>query len=163
KERFRPRQNAAWIGGLGWHNSCVNADMDLALFVYGSLKPGATNWKRYCEHHVAELQPARVRGRLYKFSDGYLALGEPAGRRQDPWVRGWRLVLRSEEALWNIDRLEDYDSTKPLEENVYLRVRVACFDDEEKSTEPAPLGEAWVYTVTPARLAFEGAVEISPT
>ncbi len=143
--------------------------MDLALFVYGSLMPGASNWKRYCEHRVAELQPARVRGRLYQLSDGYLALALPGAPDSGletrnpkpeplPWVRGWRLVLRSEAALREIDRLEDFDPARPLAENVYLRTRLECFADG--APPPASLGEAWVYTMTAARLAHEGAVEL---
>ena len=135
--------------------------MDLALFVYGSLKPGEQNWKRFCEGRVAELQPARVRGHLYKCSDGYLAMGEPAGQPGDPWVRGWRLVLHNETDLRNIDRLEGFDPDRPMESNVYLRMRVDCFADDAAAT-PASVGKAWVYTMTPAQLAHEGAVEISP-
>lgn len=138
--------------------------MDLALFVYGSLMPGAANWQRYCEHRVAELHPARARGRLYQLSDGYLAMAQPetAGAKREtlPWVRGWLLVLRSEAALQDIDRLEDFDPARPLEENVYLRTRIECFADGA-AANPASLGEAWVYTMTAARLAHEGAVELA--
>jgi gamma-glutamylcyclotransferase (GGCT)/AIG2-like uncharacterized protein YtfP len=137
----------------------MKPDMDLALFVYGSLMPGGRHWKRYCEHRVAELQPAQVRGRLYKLSDGYLALGEPAGQAEDPWVRGWRLVLHSVGVLHSIDRLEDFAEGRASEENAYLRTRVACFAEDGQTV----LGEAWVYTMTPTRLAFEGAVEAAPT
>jgi len=137
-------------------------DMDLALFVYGSLKPGQQNWKRYCEGHVAELQAARVRGNLYKCSDGYLAMGQPASPPGDSWIRGWRLVLHDEATLRNIDRLEGFDPGRPLASNVYLRVRTACFADDA-APAPAALGEAWTYIMTPAQLAHEGAVEISPS
>ncbi len=137
--------------------------MDLALFVYGSLMPGAANWRRYCEHRVAELAPARVRGRLYKLSDGYLALeqppADPAALDSLPWVRGWRLVLHNAEVLRAIDRLEDFDPVRLVAENGYLRERIACFGDDAAT---APLGDAWVYTMTPARLAREGAVEMPP-
>ncbi len=136
--------------------------MDLALFVYGSLVPGGSNWKRFCEHRVAELIPARARGRVYKLSDGYLAMGEPAGQVGDPWVRGWRLVLHQEEVLRAIDRLEGYDPRLPADENTYLRTRVACFADDPKTENTEALGEAWVYTMTPARRALEGAVEVPP-
>ncbi|MGH9595098.1 MAG: gamma-glutamylcyclotransferase family protein, partial [Bryobacteraceae bacterium] len=133
-------------------------DMDLALFVYGSLMPGARNWKRYCEGHVAELHQARLRGRLYKLSDGYLAMTLD---ENGPWVRGWLLLLRCEATLHNIDRLEEFDPARPPENNVYLRVRANCFADDN-SPQPAELGEAWTYIMSPAQLAREGAVEVSP-
>jgi gamma-glutamylcyclotransferase (GGCT)/AIG2-like uncharacterized protein YtfP len=88
-------------GGVFGTIQPMQPEQDLALFVYGSLKPGESNWKRYCEGRVAELHPARVRGRLYQLSDGYLALTQP---ETHSWVRGWRLVLRSAEALREIDR-----------------------------------------------------------
>jgi len=34
--------------------SGVNPDMDLALFVYGSLQPGGEYWPRFCEGRVVE-------------------------------------------------------------------------------------------------------------
>lgn len=153
------KAKAAWRAGKGWHTLCMKTEMDLALFVYGSLIPGGAYWKRYCEQYVVEQQPAQVRGRLYQLSDGYLALGEPAGQLDDPWVRGWRLVLRNTEALTNIDRLEDFAEGRPLEENAYLRVRVSCFGKDGATA----LGQAWIYTMTPTRLAFEGAVAVAQT
>ncbi len=144
----------------------MSSKSDLAIFVYGSLQPGESNWPRYCEGHVAERQRACIRGRLYRLSDGYLALGELETQNPKPetlpWVCGWRLVLRSEAALRNIDRLEEFDPAGPPEKNVYLRVRTTCFVDNG-AAEPTPLGEVWTYTMTPAQLAKEGAVEVAPT
>jgi len=138
----------------------MNRKNDLALFVYGSLQPGESYWTRYCEGRVVEQQRARVRGRLYRLSDGYLALREPAGLPQDPWIRGWRLVLRDETALHNIDRLEEFDPAGPPEKNVYLRVRTACFADDG-AEKPMQLGEAWIYVMAPVQLEQFGARDVS--
>jgi gamma-glutamylcyclotransferase (GGCT)/AIG2-like uncharacterized protein YtfP len=132
-------------------------DVDLAVFVYGSLVPGGSYWARFCEGKVVASQRARVRGRMYQQRDGYLALAiEGEGLR---WIEGWRLVLRDETVLQNFDQLEGFESARPSAQNDYQRVRTACFAEDD-SAAPASLGEVWVYVMTPAQLARAGAVEI---
>ena len=123
--------------------------------MYGSLVPGGSYWARYCEGKVATQARARVLGRIYQTRDGYLALAFASGGTR--WIGGWRLVLRDEAALMDIDRLEGYEAAHAPEQNEYERVRVECFADDEPV---APMGSAWVYIMTPAQLARAGAVEI---
>lgn len=132
-------------------------NVDLAVFVYGSLVPRGSNWARFCEGRVAESTPARVRGRAYQLHDGYLALATEGEDLR--WIRGWRLVLRDDAVLQNFDRLEGFEAARSPEQNDYQRVRAACFADDD-SAASASLGEAWVYVMTPAQLARAGAVEI---
>jgi gamma-glutamylcyclotransferase (GGCT)/AIG2-like uncharacterized protein YtfP len=144
-------------GGRGWHDGRMEKDSSLAVFVYGSLVPGGSNWARFCEGRVADSKPVRVRGRVYQLRDGYLALAMEGEDLR--WIRGWRLVLRNAAVLQNFDRLEGFEAARPSEQNDYQRVRAACFTDDD-SAAPAALGEAWVYVMTPAQLARAGAVEI---
>jgi len=147
------------LGGAvrGGRMAGMEEDAKLAVFVYGSLVPGGSYWGRYCEGKVVAKERARVRGRIYQGRDGYLALAiDGDGLR---WIRGWRLILRDETCLQNFDRLEGFDAARPAEQNDYQRVRTACFADD-KAAAPAPLGEAWVYIMTPAQFTRAGALEI---
>jgi gamma-glutamylcyclotransferase (GGCT)/AIG2-like uncharacterized protein YtfP len=134
----------------------VKQETDLAVFVYGSLQPGGRNWARYCEGKVVAQQRARVRGKLYRLRDPF-----PAVLLDDnQWTHGWQLVLRDADALRWFDELENFVATRPPEQNEYQRVRTACFAETENDTGSTSLGEAWIYIMTPERIAAENGVEI---
>ncbi len=136
----------------------MSQENDLAVFVYGSLQPGGRNWARYCEGKVVTQQPAQVRGKLYRLRDPYPAVVLDASK----WVQGWRLVLRDADALRWFDELENFDAARPPGQNEYQRVRTECFAGAENGAAPTTsLGEAWIYIMTPERIAAEGGLEIA--
>ncbi len=119
--------------------------------------PGGSYWARYCEGKVTAQQRARVRGRIFRGQDGYLALATDT--EQPRWIPGWVLTLRDEAALRDFDLLENFDAARPPAHNDYQRERIEYFADDD-SPAPTALGEAWVYVMTSAQLARAGADEI---
>lgn len=110
----------------------------LSVFVYGTLKPGCSNYQAYCGDRILSRQIAQVRGRLYR-----LPLGYPAMVAGDEWVKGYVLTFKNDAILAELDELEDYRSDRPAEANEYQRQRVEVFDENGRS-----LGVAWTYWMT---------------
>jgi gamma-glutamylcyclotransferase (GGCT)/AIG2-like uncharacterized protein YtfP len=79
-------------GGRGvWQNGWVKKGDELAVFVYGTLKPGERSWAERCEGKVVEMKRARMRGRVFDFRKmGYPAM---AGEIQNS-----KLKIKNEEA-----------------------------------------------------------------
>jgi gamma-glutamylcyclotransferase (GGCT)/AIG2-like uncharacterized protein YtfP len=107
----------------------------LRVFVYGTLKPGQSNYPAYCGGAIATTQPAKVRGRLFDLPMGY-----PGMVASKDWVKGYLFCFTNEAVLADLDRLEDYQSDRPSSENEYQREWVEVFDEEEQSQ-----GAAWAY------------------
>jgi gamma-glutamylcyclotransferase (GGCT)/AIG2-like uncharacterized protein YtfP len=106
----------------------------LSIFVYGTLKPGQTNYG-CCRERLLRVEAAMVRGQLFDLSVGY-----PAMTLGDRWVLGYRLVFPDEQILLVLDELEDYSRHRPSQENEYQRVWVEMFSREAQS-----LGSGWTY------------------
>jgi gamma-glutamylcyclotransferase (GGCT)/AIG2-like uncharacterized protein YtfP len=122
----------------------MKAGEELAVFVYGTLKPGERSWATHCAGRVAMMERAQVRGRLFDLRlAGYPAvldeegfafrvssfeLKEGAGGTEDAsgWVAGWRLVLKEAGALAGLDAWEGYQAGRAYSENDYNRVRRQC-------------------------------------
>lgn len=104
------------------------------VFVYGTLKPGETNYQRYCRGHVIAAEEAVAVGQLYDLPFGY-----PAMTLGDSLVYGFVLSF-SADMLPVLDELEDYSPLRPLAENEYIRVEIEVFNLNRQS-----LGQAWVY------------------
>jgi gamma-glutamylcyclotransferase (GGCT)/AIG2-like uncharacterized protein YtfP len=109
----------------------------LPVFVYGTLRPGEKNYRRYLAGRTCEELPATIRGRLcYVAEGGYPYLEDGDGR-----VRGELIFLdgdRYAETLQGLDELEEYD---PQDEagSVYLR-RQAIVEPQDMAATVA-----WVY------------------
>lgn len=107
----------------------------LRVFVYGTLKPGQSNWSAYCGDRTVNIQSAKVRGRLFDLPMGY-----PSMVVSKDWVKGYLLSFTNDTVLTDLDRLEDYHSDHPSHKNEYQREWVEVFDKEERSQ-----GFAWAY------------------
>jgi len=107
------------------------------VFVYGTLKPGGYYWPRFCEGRVDSMSRARVRGRLFALPMGY-----PALVLGDGWAWGYLLTLRDSAVLKGFDTLEDFDPSRPAEENEYQRVKVDVVL-ENGATD----GGVWAYVM----------------
>ncbi|MEB3356081.1 MAG: gamma-glutamylcyclotransferase [Synechococcales bacterium] len=114
----------------------------LRVFVYGTLKPGESNFGPYCAEKVVYQQEAIAHGQLFDLPLGYPAMVEGDGE-----VRGYVLWFSDRTVLHHLDKLEDYDPHRPLQENEYLRRQVPIFDLHHQ-----PLGSAWTYLMSLERI-----------
>lgn len=122
----------------------------LKVFVYGTLKPGESNYQRYCAGKVVEAQRAIALGQLFALPVGY-----PAMTQGDNPVQGYLLTFADREVLQHLDELEDCDPLRPPEQNLYNRELIETKDPKGQS-----LGLAWAYFMTPHRVRHLGGVLI---
>ncbi len=108
------------------------------VFVYGTLKPGEANYKKYCAGKVVDVKRAFVRGKLFALPMGY-----PAMTLGDSQVYGYLLSFPNPRILNELDVLEDYQPIRQLPENLYNRQMIEVYEPESLS-----LGSAWVYLMT---------------
>ncbi len=108
------------------------------FFVYGTLKPGESNYKAYCAPKVVEAQRAIALGLLFA-----LPLGYPAMTTGDLPVQGFLLSFTDPDVLDRLDWLEDYNPQRPAVENEYNRQKIQTY-----SPSWQPLDWAWVYLMT---------------
>jgi gamma-glutamylcyclotransferase (GGCT)/AIG2-like uncharacterized protein YtfP len=108
------------------------------VFVYGTLKPGEANYKKYCAGKVVDVKRAFVRGKLFALPMGY-----PAMTLGDSQVYGYLLSFPNPRILNELDVLENYQPIRQLPENLYNRQMIEVYEPESLS-----LGWAWVYLMT---------------
>lgn len=120
----------------------------LRVFVYGTLKPGEINYERYCQGRTLSAKAAIMMGQLYD-----LPLGYPAMTSGNSPVYGFLLSFADPAVLIHLDQLEDYDPSRPAEQNEYIRVIAEAFDLNFQS-----LGRAWVYQMQPSLIYKFGGI-----
>ncbi|MDJ1181516.1 gamma-glutamylcyclotransferase [Roseofilum sp. BLCC_M91] len=120
------------------------------VFVYGTLKPGEVNYRRYCEGHVEKEEEAIAWGRLFLLPMGYPALTVGANR-----IQGYLLHFHDSKLLNQLDQLEGYDPNSPLEENQYLRQSIPVFRPTGE-----PLGEVLAYRMSMEKIRQYGGTEL---
>jgi gamma-glutamylcyclotransferase (GGCT)/AIG2-like uncharacterized protein YtfP len=120
----------------------------LKVFVYGTLKPGEANYRRYCAGKVVEEQNAIAFGQLYD-----LPLGYPAMTHGESPVQGFLLTFADPNVLTALDELEDYNPNRLPQENEYERKQIEIYNLSAQS-----LGLAWVYLMTPEQVQRLGGV-----
>lgn len=120
------------------------------VFVYGTLKPGFSNWRHLLADAVPRPVPARIAGRLY-----HLPAGHPAAGDGDGWVHGYLLSLPDDTLLARVDDLEGFHPDRPQHANRYQRRSVVC-----QTPQGAPLGRVYAYFMTPEQLQAEGAMPV---
>ncbi|MDF5711410.1 MAG: gamma-glutamylcyclotransferase [Nostoc sp. S4] len=118
------------------------------VFVYGTLKLGEANYKRYCAGKVVDVKKAFVQGKLFALPMGY-----PAMTLGDSQVYGYLLSFPKPAILNQLDVLEDYHPTREISENLYNRKTVEVYQGEWLS-----LGWAWVYLMSLERVNKLGGV-----
>ncbi|MGB5960240.1 MAG: gamma-glutamylcyclotransferase [Coleofasciculaceae cyanobacterium] len=123
---------------------------NLKIFVYGTLKPGESNYQRFCVGKVVEEEKAIAYGQLFDLSLGYpgMTIGESL-------IQGFVLTFADEAILSILDELEDYDPNRLETENEYNRQLIETFDLSGKS-----LGMVWVYLMSLERVEKLGGVRI---
>ncbi|MDZ8024651.1 MAG: gamma-glutamylcyclotransferase [Nostoc sp. DedQUE11] len=108
------------------------------VFVYGTLKPGEANYKRFCAGKVVDVKRAFVQGKLFALPMGY-----PAMTLGDGQVYGYLLSFANPAILNRLDVLEDYHPARQVSENLYSRKTIEVYQGEWVS-----LGWAWVYLMS---------------
>jgi gamma-glutamylcyclotransferase (GGCT)/AIG2-like uncharacterized protein YtfP len=117
------------------------------VFVYGTLKPGESNYQTYCQGKtITEIQ-AYTKGQLYHLPAGYPAMTVGINK-----VKGYLLSFSSSNILISLDCLENYQETRTSEHNDYYRQKVPVYSLCDRS-----LNTAWCYLMTPKKVAeFQG-------
>ncbi len=116
---------------------------DLRVFVYGTLKPGAANFDRYCGKQVLTSHRAYIYGDLYDLP----SCGYPAAIHGSHKVHGFVLAFRDDRILQALDELEDYDPQRQPVENDYNRELVTTYTLNGNSGCCA-----WVYFMSAERI-----------
>lgn len=114
------------------------------IFVYGTLKPGEVNYKRYCATRVVDSKTAVAPGKLYALPMGY-----PAMTTENSQVQGYLLSFADLGILSQLDELEDYQPHRHKSANLYNRQQIEIYDMMPGQS----LGLAWVYLMSPAKVS----------
>jgi gamma-glutamylcyclotransferase (GGCT)/AIG2-like uncharacterized protein YtfP len=112
---------------------------DLNVFVYGTLKPGAANFDRYCGNKIITSHRAYIYGELYHLP----SLGYPGTIHGTGKVHGFVLSFDDDTILRELDELEDYDPQRQPTENDYTRELVTTYSIDSNSSI-----SAWAYFMT---------------
>lgn len=107
------------------------------VFVYGTLKPGESGFRRFCEPYIIDKQETLTQGRLYDLPFGYPAITLESG-----WVKGMLLTFSSTTALAKLDEFESFYPDHP-QDSEYLRIWHRIYRPDQ-----AFLTYAWVYAMT---------------
>ena len=118
------------------------------IFVYGTLKPGEVNYKRYCAAQVIDTKRAIAPGKLFALPMGY-----PAMTLENSQVQGYLLSFADLGIFSQLDELEDYHPHRPISENLYNRQEIEICDLQGLS-----LGLAWVYFMSPQKVRQLGGI-----
>lgn len=112
----------------------LNSEL-VQVFVYGTLKPGESNYEHYCGGRVLAATRATVKGQLFALPVGYpaMVLGEGV-------VQGYLLTFNTPNILQYLDPPEGHNPQRPPEKNFYNRKQLEVY-----SPEAEPLGLAWAY------------------
>jgi gamma-glutamylcyclotransferase (GGCT)/AIG2-like uncharacterized protein YtfP len=127
-------------------------DLDLHIFVYGTLKPGEANFEIYCGNRVINSQRAYVYGELYDLP----ALGYPGLLHGNSQVHGFVLSFDSPTILPKLDELEDFQPHRHPAENDYNRELVVARTSPDRTAEIL----AWAYFMNPARIERWGGIHL---
>jgi gamma-glutamylcyclotransferase (GGCT)/AIG2-like uncharacterized protein YtfP len=126
-------------------------DSDLHIFVYGTLKPGAANFDRYCGGKVFKSQHGYTQGYLYELP----SLGYPGMIHGIDRVHGFILSFNDTTILAELDELEDYDPHRQPIENEYNRELVTTY-----TIDGIPYLSAWTYFMNLDRVKVLGGILI---
>lgn len=114
------------------------------IFVYGTLKPGESNYQHYCAGKALEVKRAVAFGQLFALPFGY-----PAMTEGEYPVQGFLLSFADAAILHQLDLLEDFNPYKPAHHNDYHRQTIETYN-----TSLVSFGLAWAYFMTPKQVYF---------
>lgn len=118
----------------------------LAVFVYGTLKPGGMYYKTQCESFRPQALAAWMPGRLYHLP----GLEYPAVTVGEDQIQGYVLLFEDHSALALLDVVEEYNPEDPAN-SLYQRESLTV------ETEQGPY-QVWVYRMSPEQVENLGGV-----
>jgi gamma-glutamylcyclotransferase (GGCT)/AIG2-like uncharacterized protein YtfP len=124
----------------------------VSVFVYGTLKPGAANFDRYCGTEVASIYRAYIYGELYDLP----SLGYPGAIHGTSQVQGFVLRFPNSKVLARLDVLEDYEPHRDPAANDYNRETVVAYT-ADRVADP----EVWAYFMNPDLVRRGGGIRIA--
>lgn len=116
----------------------------IKVFVYGTLKPGESNYQIYCQGKTIAEIAAYTRGLLY-----HLALGYPGMTVGNNRVEGYLLTFSNSQILNHLDALENYSENRAVRLNDYYRQQVPVYTLSDRL-----LGTAWCYLMSLEKIAL---------
>ena len=116
------------------------------VFVYGTLKPGESNYKNYCQGKTITEIKAYTRGQLYHLPFGYPGMTE--GNQK---IEGYLLSFNEPNILIDLDRLENYQETRSAKLNDYYRQQVPIYNLYDEFID-----RAWCYFMTKEKVTEFG-------
>ena len=123
---------------------------DLSVFVYGTLKPGAANFDRYCGNRVITSRRAYIEGSLYDLP----ALGYPGAIHGNSQVHGFVLSFDRPSILAELDELEDFKPHRNPAENDYNRESIVAYLSTNRTSSVV----AWAYFMNPELVRRSGGI-----
>lgn len=108
------------------------------VFVYGTLKPGKSNYFKYCLGKTRQETKAYTWGHLY-----HLSLGYPAMTEGEQKIEGYLLTFADGNILASLDQLEQYHPERSPDLNEYYRQQVPVYNLADDF-----LGQAWTYLMS---------------
>jgi gamma-glutamylcyclotransferase (GGCT)/AIG2-like uncharacterized protein YtfP len=123
----------------------------VSVFVYGTLKPGGTNFDCYCGTEVTSIYSAYIYGELYDLP----LLGYPGAIHGTSKVQGFVLRFANDRILAWLDELEDYQQHRDPAANDYNREAVMAYTADRGD----PI-LAWAYLMNPDRVRQLGGVHL---
>ena len=121
------------------------------IFVYGTLKPGTSNYFKYCQGRVIAQTSAYTWGELYALPVGYPAMTEGTNK-----VKGVLLTFDDPEILVSLDSLEGYQKNRAPELNEYDRRWIAAYDAGDRL-----INHAWAYYMTDHKISQYQGVKLT--
>jgi gamma-glutamylcyclotransferase (GGCT)/AIG2-like uncharacterized protein YtfP len=125
----------------------------VSVFVYGTLKPGAANFNRYCGTEVASIYRAYIYGELYDLP----LLGYPGAIHGTSKVQGFVLQFATDRILARLDVLEDYEPHRDPAANDYNREAVVAYTSADRVADT----QVWAYFMNPELVRRGGGVRIA--
>ena len=124
----------------------------IQVFVYGTLKPGESNYLAFCQGNtIAEIE-AYTKGELYHLAPGYPAM--TPGKRN---IQGYLFIFSAQSTILSrLDALENYQVDRAIALNDYNRQIVAVYNLKNQL-----LGNAWCYLMTHPKIREFGGQPIN--
>lgn len=115
-------------------------DDSVAVFVYGTLRPGGQRWQGHLAEHVAAAEPARLVGARLHLAPGYPVMVDDTESREVVGDVVWLAPAAVDHVLPLLDEVEGHTPGAP--DNLYERVRRTV------TTAAGPVA-AWTYVAGP--------------
>lgn len=112
----------------------------VAVFVYGTLRPGGQRWQGHLADHVAAVEPARLVGATLHLGPGYPVMVDCSAPKDVVGDLAWLAPADADDVIARLDEVEGHVPGGP--DNLFERVRRTV-------TTEAGTVVAWTYVAGP--------------